>query len=149
MVCCVTAPSHLSHRWFIITKVPWHSSVNIVMKRYLKTPISKPRLEIAFTTHRMEDEWLINAKILNHGRYCIYIYSWSSYIFTNLYVGVTILRMICTSSVFKHHQCKSMPPEQRANSINWINAALLNDNVHKLSCLWNLDGCIWYLQKMR
>ena len=34
MVCCLTAPSHyLNQRWLIISKVPWHSSERIIIRR--------------------------------------------------------------------------------------------------------------------
>ena len=35
MACCLTAPSHyLSQCWFIISKVPWHSSEDIIKREY-------------------------------------------------------------------------------------------------------------------
>ena len=35
MACCLTAPSHyLNQCWLIISKVPWHSSEDIVIRRF-------------------------------------------------------------------------------------------------------------------
>ena len=54
MACCLTASSHyLNHSWLIISKVLWHSSEGIIMRRS-KIPISKTRLKITFLEYHSD-----------------------------------------------------------------------------------------------
>ena len=49
MACCLTAPSHyLKQCWLIISKVLWHSSEGIIMRRSEDTNQLKTRLKIPF-----------------------------------------------------------------------------------------------------
>ena len=48
MAWCLTAPSHyLIQCWCVTSKVPWHSSEGIIMRKDLKIPISETRLKIS------------------------------------------------------------------------------------------------------
>ena len=79
MARCLTALSHYpNHCWHIVSKVPWHSYDDIIVRKseYLKVQISKSKMKIAFSKLRPDftgTKELINTISISQACWSIYL----------------------------------------------------------------------------